>query len=139
MTTTTEFPLSCRMIFQNWLEMCLHPCDVDWKSRCFQHAAQQRPQPCAECQLCHRQQRQGGVVVVSVYSYIFCASFISLLTLSSTFTSPNRIWEHNLIAYRRNSLQNSEGRSNGKKVICFSLKEHLPQLPVFIWSRAGAC
>lgn len=57
----------------------------------------------------HRQQRQGGVVAVSVYSYIVRASFISLLTLSSTFMSPNRIWEHTLTAYRRDSLQNSEG------------------------------
>lgn len=29
MMTTTEFPFSCRMIFRNWLEMCLHPCDVE--------------------------------------------------------------------------------------------------------------
>lgn len=58
----------------------------------------------------HRQQRQGSVVYsVSAYSYIVCASFISLLTLSSTFMSPNRIWEHTLTAYRRDSLQNSEG------------------------------
>lgn len=63
--------------------------------------------------------RQGGVVTVSVYSYIVCASFISLLTLSSTFMSPNRIWEHNLTAYRRDSLQNSEGKKLREKSYLF--------------------
>lgn len=85
----------------------------------------------------HRQRWQGAVVAVSVYSYIFCASFISLLTLSSTFMSPNRIWEHNLTAYRRDSLQNSQGKKSMEKRLSVLALKNLRKLPVLIWSRAG--
>lgn len=98
---------------------CIHVMWNPGKSRGFQHAAlrDQSPLPSDSC--AHRQQRQGGVVAVSVYSYIVCASFISLLTLSSTFMSPNRTWEHNLTAYRRDSLQNSEGKKLREKSYLF--------------------
>lgn len=89
---------------------CIHVMWNPGKSRGFQHAALRDQSPSAEWQLCAQAAAAGRCGRRLVYSYIFCASFISLLTLSSTFMSPNRIWEHNLTAYRRDSLQNSEGK-----------------------------
>lgn len=98
-TRTTKFPFSCRMqtLQNNWLEMGLHPCNVEspGKSRCFQHAAQQRPwPPCGVPDVCT------GSSGRRCWSWtqstaIFCVSFISLLTLSLAFTSPNRVCGYN--------------------------------------------
>lgn len=98
--TTTRFPFSCRIyiLHNNWLEMSLHPCNMEstGKSRCFHHVAKQT----MALLQCHtdgrtgrRRQQQAVLDLVSVYS---CVSFISLLTLSWTFISPHRVWEYNL-------------------------------------------
>lgn len=95
-TRTTKFPFSCRMqtLQNNWLEMSLHPCNVEspGKSRCFQHAAQQRPWlSCGVPDVCTGSSGRRCWSWTQTTA-IFYVSFMSLLTLSSALMSPNRVW-----------------------------------------------
>lgn len=60
--------------------------------------------PPVECQMSAQAAVAGGVWSWTQSTAIFCVSFISLLTLSSAFTSPNRVFGYNLfyLSERRN-------------------------------------
>lgn len=81
-TRTIKFPFSCRMqtLQNNWLEMSLHPCNMESprKSRCFPHAAQQRPWPsCGVPDVCTGSRGRRCLVLDSVYSYLLCQFYFT--------------------------------------------------------------
>lgn len=98
---TTKFPFSCRIyILHNWLEMSLHPCNTEspGRSRCFHHAVEQTMALLWSATRTDAQGAGGSGRRCWTWSQstAVCVSFISLPTLSWTFTSPHRVWEYNL-------------------------------------------